>query len=442
MNTPYLNPVELFGLTDRTGLKTTDLRKAKKRFLTELELDGREDFEYYGRLYTRHDLEQAGAHLQTEENLIAYQTAAGIAGLTDFLTTERLSGFLDHQQLFNPRLKPLLKDFFAPAYGRAYGRAVQTQDVPTLKQLTAWKPELLGLRESTLYGDAFQEMDRRVNDFKDVVEAYRMDPKSPGGRPLRGMKAFKDAFPKELMWLLPEYFQDISNRLVAEILPFIISLNNDKNDPRVALALNRSLLDLPHLTEVNRKELIDIGKQLRTNVSAGRAVSSGGDGPSTGRVIWLVIVFVIMLFRVGSCMSRTSNNNYSYSPHSYQNQNYLPKNQDLQKMVKEFRVEAETEFADELRKRVCLGQPIHLVEINPIMGLPSSTQQQLQQVDANVYDANLALNQLYVDTLVHHNGKITAPEQQLMALSLDELKTLLQNENELVNIDAYWQKKN
>lgn len=399
--TPYLNPVELFELTDKPGLKASDLRKAKKRFLTELELDGREDFDYHGRLFTRNDLDRVGQEAEDDSMLAAYVAAAEARGLSAFLASGQTDQVFDGSQLFNPRLGPVLKSYFGPAFNQAFGRAVAANDQKTVGKMVLWRAESAGIPPSELYQDAYRNLNTKIETLAGTVDAYLRDPKSPAAQSLRGMKAFEDNFPKSLVSVLPAYFTDLTNKLADRLTPYIVRLNNERENPRMALALTKSILRLEYLSEDKRENLKKIGRKLRDNVNTAnhnREAQSSGGGSSAWSIIWMIIVLVVMLFRIGSCVASqnrySSRSSYQYSPPKTY---YTPKPIDFQK-----------KFAINLRQAVKSGLPLTSVIPDQRANIPSGVLAGIRRPDAGVREANLLLHNLYMDTIYHVEGHLMA----------------------------------
>lgn len=396
--TPYLNPVELFDLTDRFGLKAADLRKAKKRFLTELELDGREDFDYHGRLFTRNDLDRVSQEAEDDAMLGAYVAAAEAKGLSAFLTSGQTSQAFDSGQLFNPRLAPILKSYFGPAFNQAFGRAVAIQDQQTVGKMVLWKAESAGISPSELYQDAYRNLNTKIETLAGTVDAYLRDPKSPAAQSLRGMKAFEDNFPKSLVSVLPPYFTDLTNKLADRLTPYIVRLNNERENPRMALALTKSILRLEYLSEDKRAELKKIGRKLRDNVNVAnhnREAQKSSEGKSAGSYIWMIIVVVVMLVRLGSCLAR--NNSYSSRP-SYRTNSpaYPPKPPSA--------ITYRNRFAYNLRSAVNSRTPLQYITPDHRANIPNNLLLALQRPGAGVLEANMVLRGIAQDTVYHLAG--------------------------------------
>ena len=114
MPADYLNPIELLDLTGPETPERPIIRKAYKRFLTELELDGKDQFDYRGTTFTRHDLDQTLEACKSEEWLVAYCYTANNPGLSTFLATGKFNERFLPADVNNVRFTPLLKPPLRP----------------------------------------------------------------------------------------------------------------------------------------------------------------------------------------------------------------------------------------------------------------------------------------------------------------------------------------
>ena len=89
MNASYLNPIDLFDLagTPLEELTPSLLKKHKRRFIAELEIDDFDKFEVAGTSFVASDLERAVDELKEPGFLEAQHFAAKHPGITDFLTS-------------------------------------------------------------------------------------------------------------------------------------------------------------------------------------------------------------------------------------------------------------------------------------------------------------------------------------------------------------------
>ena len=423
MTNDYLNPVELFDLGDRPDLTPADLRKAKKRFLTEMQLDGRDDFDFHGRLYTRNDLDEVTQRCEDPDWLEAYRAAAGVSGMSEFLVTQEPTAEFDKQQLFNPRLQPILTTYFADAYSKAFGRAVASGDTITTQLLNAWQPERAGLRGTELYQEAYRNVDNRIARVRETIEAFVRNPNQPKALELRGMQTFDTHLPADLLKGLPPYFGDLFEKMVADVLPSVVNINNQRQRPKVALNVTRRLYALPHLADTRLAELKEIGQKLKQNSSnqaASRGAASSGDGVGIGRIIWFVIVAVIILIRIANCASRSNrysdnsyyNNRYEVPTSSYGNRGsapiaYTAPPPPPPPPVKFLSPEEHDEaFLKKLENAARAGFVLNDLEPHSQATIREEDLAPLRAPAAGVVEANVVLNRFYRDTIFHVRGRV------------------------------------
>jgi len=163
MSTPYLNPLDIFGLAETPLEKITPslLVKHKRRYLSEMELGGFEEFDVVGMAYVPSDLERAVDELKEEGMLEAQHFAAQHLSLVDFLIAGKLPPGGDAHRFGHKSLRPVVERYFAPLYNKAFLRAGRYGDEDALQSLI----EIAGhtnLPEGDLYADTYEYINREV----------------------------------------------------------------------------------------------------------------------------------------------------------------------------------------------------------------------------------------------------------------------------------------
>lgn len=323
MPTAYLNPLELFALVGPDLPESTAIRKAYKRFLTELTLDDRSFFKYYGQTFSKDDLEQAVELSKDDIWLAAFHFAASNPPANDFLTQRKISVKLTAALVTNPRFQPLLKPYFSPAFSTAFKQCIQrgySSDVRILRDLD--QPGL-GLSSRHLYEPTYQELERRAEK---VVGTISMRASSAGAytKQGRGMSMivteFRAAFPRKITASLPEYFGSLFNEMVRELNEPILLLFNKQRRYGQATTLVRELQTLPHLSLNNRNELSRLAREMTIRNSYAWA-NTGREKKkrSVSRIAKLVIVLIFLAYLIYGAFGPSSSGN---KPSSYRLDNF------------------------------------------------------------------------------------------------------------------------
>ncbi|MEM9929315.1 MAG: hypothetical protein AAF840_05825 [Bacteroidota bacterium] len=412
---PYLNPIELLGLTDHPALTTAELRKARKRFLTELQLDEKEDFRFHGQRFTQHDLDQAVTDITGLQLINTYQAAAAIPNFSRFLVTGDPGVELAAHQLSRPLLAPILQRYFVPAFNQAFSRSLQQRNHQQLKKLLGWIPSDGSIPASLLFEGAYRALEKDLRLVESTLKAYLENPNSQEGKALKGMQIFRTHFPHRMINLLPEYFADLNNRLTHSAIDVIIRLNNERRNPGMALSITKQLLQLQHLSEGNRKELGRLKSQLSKNFSTRtkqRQQQSGGGEIGIGRIIGYIIMAILMVARIGTCISENNASRYrpdrlsynQYQPYQAQEPAIPGITPEQEKLLRQLERES---YGHRLRKRVYEGKSLKGISRSAITEIPSGVILPLMKKDAGVREANQVLRLLELDTILHEDGTLT-----------------------------------
>ena len=306
MQSTYLNPIELLGLTGPEPPERPTLRKAYKRFLTELELDGKAEFDFYASTFTRHDLDGAVEACKAEEWLVAYHYATRVHLLSEFLATGKFAVGITTGDINNVRFTPLLKPYFAPAFDAALVASLKSGTYVDAVELLGLVDEAqLPLADRHLFGRTHDVLNNRVDKYLDLM---RTSVKAESilfgeGRKIKTfLQVYESNFPAAVTCRLPHYFSGLFNRLAREVFDLNLELYNKHNKYSLVHDLCENLLALPYLNPFMRSELMRISNQA---ADATWSRSRNYEGPKEGYSWWTIarIAFfvVFILSRIAAC---------------------------------------------------------------------------------------------------------------------------------------------
>lgn len=308
MNSSYLNPIELLNLTGPQPPERPTIRKAYKRFLTELELDQKDEFTYGQSIFTRHDLDQTLEQCQSEEWLVAYHYASQFPHLSKFLQTGQYDKGVTTMAVVNPRFAPLLRPYFAPAFSAALVKVMKAGHYADARRLLnlADTPQL-ALSERQLYEPLHELLTTRTERYLDLLwrSVRARSTWTSDGKHIKSLaRVYYNNFPPEIMSRLPPYFSSLYNRLAREVFEGLIELYNKHNKYALVHDLCEGLLALPHLNPFMQHELQRISNQA-ADATWGRSRKHDVPGQESSvnwmQVVYLVLFVIIFLFRVAAC---------------------------------------------------------------------------------------------------------------------------------------------
>jgi hypothetical protein len=266
MTHDFLNPLELFRLTNtQVELLTPEyLRGQKRRFLSELEVDGKEYFIYHGQQYTRNDLERVVSEASTPVGLEGYLAAGRIRQLGAFLVTATTpwSGAIKAADMEQPALQPVLKEYFPAAYSAALRDALKQKDWEDVETLLSWQPHQFRLSTVVLYAPLDDYFEWLIPFILDIFKRFSLSsfnaigqeflvPKQEAERLVHGMRLFEELLPQQLMEHLPAYCKEHINQFVAESLTSLPELDR-VSQLRMAREIAQRLRNVPYISTQNK----------------------------------------------------------------------------------------------------------------------------------------------------------------------------------------------
>lgn len=431
MTHTYLNPLELFRLTKtRVELLTPDLLRARKRrFLSELELEGKTAFTYHGREYTRNDLDRAVSEAGTPEGRAAYIAAGNVEGLAAFLVSGAVPppGIVKPEDLDVPALRPILINYLSEPYPPALRKAMKSKNWRTAGTLLSWQPARFGLSPLRMYGALDQYLERLLPFMVGIFERFSCNialiyandftvAEHEAKRWIRGMRLFKELFPPQLTDNLPPFAAARLNALVERTLPHLQTMCSGA-ETRMAHEIARNLLKLPHLKTENNEALrlllvrnkvhpLDL---LNPSDMDSRLTFIGKMGIFMAIIMGVVLVLVAI--------------NHEPDPRAAE------KAKNRAEVVRDFELQrqdiAKKKTTFFLRVKQLTGDSEFTVVSKVVDAtLPNHLSRPLHQAPVSVENTNRVLAHWYQDTIPHVAGVITAPEDYIMTLSMTEIKAI------------------
>ena len=297
----YLNPISLLELTDPEPPSYGTLRARHKRFLSELELDQLEFFEWGDQTFSRQDLAEAVAACQDTAILTANYLAATQWGLNPhFISASWLYDYPEADVFTDPRLRPLLETKFVAAYARQMASAYTVLDLEEVEYLLALIPPTLIEMDTKLYGELYDVYTSRIALLRaQLYSLLEAGPQVDNHQPyLDALETVHLYFNANLVSRLPAYFATANNKLARLIAEVMIPLFDTHNSYRLCKALARTGLALPHLTQANQDALVRLSPYAVKAAEASRRpprVPVYSEPPVNAWVESLMVVVVVLI---------------------------------------------------------------------------------------------------------------------------------------------------
>ena len=296
----YLNPISLFELTGPEPPSYGTLRARHKRFLSELELDQLEFFEWGGQTFSRQDLAEAVAACQDEDLLIANHYTATTWDLDWFLTPGYPHEYPEAEEFTDSHLQPVLQTQVRSAIARRLVDAYTDRNVDEVKYLLSVVPPALTTNGGQVYEAFYQVYVTQLNRLREQL--YNLLEAGPQvGNHQRYLDALETVhlyFNRNLVSQLPTYFATANNELARLIAEVMIPLFDTHNSYRLCKALARTGLALPHLTQANQDALVRLSPYAVKAAKASRRpprVPVYSEPPVNAWVESLMVVVVVLI---------------------------------------------------------------------------------------------------------------------------------------------------
>ena len=426
MKNEFLNPLELFQLTDTpAGLLTPDLlRNRKRRFLSEMELDEKDSFTYHGREYTRNDLDRAVAEATMPEGLALFHAAGKAVGLSAFLVSGKIPA-PGAVSLKTPALRPLLDTCLTETYPRALRNAIIKKNWVGVGELLRWKPHELGFSPVVMYAGLDEYLQLLIPDFLDIFKRYSCDiahvyagdfkiPRYKAKHWIRGLRLFSVFLPKPLADNLPEYAAPHINQLVAGSIPYLKTMFKGA-ETRLAHKIAGELLGLPHL-EPEHKEVLE--KMRRDNRVSGLDELLPSDLDSPFRYIGQMLIFMAFILGFVLLLVEAKRDPMAEKEQARKEREWKVFYEEQSALLRE-----RTGFY--LRAQQVTGRQDFTMNFFSLREvLPDELIAKLRTPPITVQTTNQVLAYFDQDTIPHVNGVITNPEDYILSRPVEEIEAI------------------
>lgn len=237
---PFVNPLELFELTDRNPelLDTATVRMAKRRLLTDLELSSDQTITYKGIRLNRSDVDAAGDELETQDKIRQYARLSQLTPLNDFLI---VGGESEFQQLSNATLPadPELLRFVGPPFAEKAARlmlkAYHGNNERLLQQIATWQTVL----PEEFSDQVFAGITGMMSEWRRRIERLSggLEPKNKtvtAQQAAEGYNDLRNEIRPRLLNLLPGRFESSRSALAMALREFSVNVFNELDDAILA----------------------------------------------------------------------------------------------------------------------------------------------------------------------------------------------------------------
>ncbi|HNK25377.1 MAG TPA: hypothetical protein PKK64_13045 [Saprospiraceae bacterium] len=246
----FINPIEILELNGRDAISidNSEIKKAKKRLIADIELSEAGHLNYKGQTITKSDCERAINDLENNEKKEFYSYLTTNKALNDYLTSgdERIFRQFHQDSIFKlPEFINFISPYFTNRFERSLIQAFNSQDEELLglilrTQVLISKSDINnGFRAvSKEIEHRIQELDKIKNEIKEGESSYDEDDIE------EVIEIVEDYFPPVTLNLLPSYFQSQINKIGEAINYLGLAIWNEFTIARVPMLLEEHLLKL------------------------------------------------------------------------------------------------------------------------------------------------------------------------------------------------------
>lgn len=227
----YINPFSILGLTPSDNIDRQSLRKLKREWLTEFELQGSVTINLNGqemdktavlKVFDQFDNERLLTHHLTIFKHSSLQAFLENNSLRFFRSNQTADFFDQHDEEFIQYLQP----YFSHQFDFFFSKAIKEKSRPTIKLLSKEAVFLPYQYEGACFKNSYRFLMAEVNELSDMTSINR-----------KKIKKIKHYFTDQQIIFfntLPDYFFDVRIKLGEYLEDIALLVNNELNDTMLA----------------------------------------------------------------------------------------------------------------------------------------------------------------------------------------------------------------
>lgn len=246
----YINPIEILELNGRDAISidNSEIKKAKKRLIADIELSEDGQYNYKGQSITKSDCERAILDLENDEKKEFYSYLTNNKALNDYLASgdERIFRQFHQDSIFKlPEFVNFISPYFTSRFERSLIQAFNSQDEELLGLILRTQVLISKSDINNAFRAVSKELENRIKEIDKIKNEIKEGESSYDEDDIEEVvDIVEDYFPAESINLLPSYFQSQINKIASSINNLQLEIWNNFDTTEVSLRLLEHLLKL------------------------------------------------------------------------------------------------------------------------------------------------------------------------------------------------------
>ncbi|MDB4285976.1 hypothetical protein N9933_01580 [bacterium] len=260
---PYISPKALFSISSDEIINSSFIKKQKKQFLAEFELNGVAEISLNGVSFDKSGIIAFLDGMEDPQEIIFHQFIDTHPALLAFLESGDLEIFNQNHQAelstekgFSKTMKSKVAPYYCYRYNEVLSKALKQRNWETLTLVCQSKP-LIGIDHySFCYQDAYQYLQLQVENLEEMAARIKKG-KSPGSE----VQDVCDELVISSLNTLPDHFEGIRNAYGMALEDLATSVFNEHKRARLTKLILRQGLKLT-LNQDTKGRLTHVLNQL------------------------------------------------------------------------------------------------------------------------------------------------------------------------------------
>lgn len=246
----YINPIEILELNGRDAISidNSEIKKAKKRLIADIELSEDGLFNYKGQSITKSDCERAINDLENDEKKEFYSYLTSNKALNDYLASgdEHIFRQFHQDSIFKlPEFVNFISPYFTSRFERSLVQAFNSQDEELLGLILRTQVLISKSDINNAFRAVSKELEHRIKEIDKIKNEIKEGESSYDEDDIEEVvDIVEEYFPAESINLLPSYFQSQINKIATSINYLGIAIWDEFQIADIPMKLVEHLLSL------------------------------------------------------------------------------------------------------------------------------------------------------------------------------------------------------
>lgn len=251
----YINPYLLLGFNNNfESISELEIKKAKRRIFSEIELSDEQSYNYQGLHLNKGDVVKIIEELEYPVKKIFHLQLTNDKKLLNFLSNgniEFFTNYVGQKTYANKNFIEFISPYFSYQYDFIFKAALLKKEINILRPLLSVSPLVTKNYYEKCFENTYKNVEQIKDDLSKVADEIKIKKEDYINKSVKIKKGILDKIDCHILNLLPEYFQDLNTKIAAQLNRLSVVVNDELSDYELALYISELAIKLKSDSSIN-----------------------------------------------------------------------------------------------------------------------------------------------------------------------------------------------